>query len=159
MTLDFRGLWFSGDELARMRSGDAHVTPSDDIALASWDAASTDTPHPDIVNAQIRIVVPADARRLTTVVRLREQWQIGERGGEAAARWDEAAQRSSPPVDLVPGTTVSVSLPVAVGDMVRRQLTAGRTPYRLALRAELHDTAQAPILATAQAMLPILTLP
>jgi hypothetical protein len=62
-------------------------------------------------------------------------------------------------MDLVPGTTVSVSLPVAVGDMVRRQLTAGHTAYRLALRAELRETTPGPVLAMTQAMLPIFTLP
>jgi hypothetical protein len=160
MTLDFRGLWFSADDVTRMRSGEAHVTPSQDVAITSWNAVTRESPHPDIVNAQVRIAVPDDAqRRKATVIALREAWQIGERDSQASAEWSEQAHRSSSPIDLVPGNTVNVSLPIAVGDMVRRQNRSGRTAYRLAVRVELRESTQATPLATAQATLPIVTSP
>jgi hypothetical protein len=159
VTVDFRGLWFSDAEAARMRSGEAHVRPSQDVSIASWNAITPESPHPDIVNARIRIAVPDDARRKASVVALREEWQIGEPESQATAEWSEHARRSYSPIDLVPGNTVNVSLPMAVGDMVRRQSKEGRTTYRLAVRVELRETPQAPVLATAQATLPIVIAP
>ena len=102
LALQFRGLWFSESDAARLRAGVAHVTPSEDVALTRWNAITTDLPHPDIVNAQVRITVPADAHRRARVVALLEEWQIGGREGEETARWGERAQRSSSPATTPP---------------------------------------------------------
>jgi len=158
LTLDFHALLFSADELRRLQSGEHNVEPSMDAPLTRWSAATLASPHPDIVNAQVRIAVPESMRRRTTVVVLRQEWKIGTPGGsEASAQWGEPSQRASLPLDLVPGNTVSVSLPLAVGDMVRRQTRAGRVPSRLAIRVELRDTATMQTLAMAQGVLPIKT--
>lgn len=149
MTLDFRGLW-AGD-----RSQGTAAAPARETALTTW-STGRDQPHPDVVNAQILINVGANMRRRATVLTLREEWRIGTReGGEGSATWSERSQRMSPPLDLVPGKAVSLSLPVAVGDMVRRQTQAGRVPWRLAVRAELRDASSTQTIATAQATLPI----
>ena len=158
LTLEFHALLFSADELRRLQSGERNVVPSMDAPLTAWSAATLASPHPDIVNAQVRIAVPDSMRRRTTVVMLRQEWKIGTHdGGEGAADWGEQSQRASLPLDLVPGHTVSLSLPLAVGDMVRRQTGAGRVPWRLAVRVELRDAAKMQPLAMAQAILPLTT--
>jgi len=158
LTLDFHALLFSADDLRRLQSGEHNVEPSMDASLTTWSAATPGSPHPDIVNAQVRIAVPEGMPRRTTVVVLRQEWKIGRHAGdEALAQWREPSQRASLPLDLVPGSTVSVSLPLAVGDMVRRQTRAGRVPWRLAVRVELRDAATMQTLAMAQATLPIAT--
>jgi hypothetical protein len=149
MTLDFRGLW------PDVRSQSAATLPSRETELTTW-STGKDQPHPDVVNAQVLINVASDSRRRAMVLTLREEWRIGTReGGEDSATWSERSQRMSPPLDLVPGKAMSLSLPVAVGDMVRRQTRAGRVPWRLAVRAELRDASSAQPIATAQATLPI----
>jgi hypothetical protein len=158
LTLDFHALLFSSDELRRLQSGEHDVEPSMDAPLTTWSATTLGSPHPDIVNAQVRIAVPESMRRRTTVVVLRQEWKIGRHaGGEASAQWGEPSQRASLPLDLVPGNTVSVSLPLAVGDVVRRETRAGRVPWRLAVRVELRDTATMQTLAMAKGVLPITT--
>jgi hypothetical protein len=150
MTLDFRGL-----SSGHRPSGAEATNASRETELTTWNSRQDET-HPNVVNAHIRISVSGDTRRRATVVTLREEWQIGTRqGGEPAATWSERSQRVSPPLDLVPGNVVSLSLPLAVGDMVRRQTNAGRVPWRLAVRAELRDASSAQTIATTQATLPI----
>jgi hypothetical protein len=149
MTLDFQALW------TVERTGTEADTRG--IALSVWNT-SRDQPHPEIVNARIQIAVPAEARRRPALLTLREEWQTGTRAGDGAS-WSEPSQRTAPPLDLVPGKTVRLSLPLAVGDMVRQQTRTGRAPWRLAVRAELRDAASAATLATAQATLPIVAMP
>jgi hypothetical protein len=145
MTLDFHGLW------------PAETTPSRETELTMW-STGRDQPHPEVVNARILIEVSGDARRRPTFVALREEWHIGTKaGGEGSAVWGERTQRLSPPLDLIPGKAANLSMPVAVGEMVRQQTQAGRVPWRLAVRAELRDASSAQTIATAQATLPIVT--
>jgi hypothetical protein len=151
MTLDFQALW-----TVDQHGADAD-TAARGIALSEWNAGS-DQPHPDIVNARIQIAVPAEARRRPALLTLREEWQIGTPASDGAS-WSEPSQRTARPLDLAPDTTMSVSLPLAVGDMVRQQAQAGRVTRRLAVRVELRDASNSTTLATAQATLPIIATP
>ena len=152
LSLDFHALW---SPAADPGDGSGAVDNLRDTTLTTWNI-DRDHPHPDIVNAQIRIATNDDARRRTTVVMLQEEWRISlADGDEGTATWSERSQRASPPVDLVPGKPVTLSMPIAVGDMVRRQMKSKQIPWRLAVRAELRDATNAQTLATAQATLSI----
>jgi hypothetical protein len=158
IALDFHALWSPAGD-SRQESAIGTVGGLRETTLTTWNT-DRDHPHPDIVNAQIRIANSGDARRRATVIMLHEEWRIGAADGdEGAASWSERSQRASPPVDLVPGEPVSLSMPIAVGEMVRRQTKAGRVPWRLAVRAELRDASNSQTLATAQATLQIVAGP
>lgn len=154
--VSFRGLWFTVDERLRIDAGERLVSPTRDLALQSWNAMyATANAHPEIVNVLVRISSPPAAARQAVVLVLRQDWQTRTGSDDFLGRWGQRSSRTSPLIDLVPGRTIDMVLPLAAGETIRRLTAPQQRPVRLAVRVDLCDADRRRSLAMTRSVLPI----
>jgi hypothetical protein len=159
LEVSFHGVWYSQAEMHRIGQGEKNVKPTETLELKTWEYTDpVGTPHPDIVQVVVRVTNPAAGAARDAYLTLQEQWKIGGAKGEDTASWGEPLpmRRFAEDARLTPGGTSTFSVPIAVGDLVRKLGSHDKYPWRLRVSIQLRDPGSKEPLAATQAELPII---
>ncbi len=157
LTVTFRGLWWSEEEMVRIPASKRPVPKTKEVVLTSWDASDPiGSPHPDVVDVAGEVSNPPAAPSNRVRILVSAQWKIGPPGGESSAQWKSPeAQPPSQTLSLGPGEHGMLRVPLGVAAKLKALAKSDRYAWNLRVKVDLVNVDSGAVLLSRQAELPI----